>query len=639
MFNASLIADLTPNLRDESLVKGSSDYSDMDIYFERNLFKKVSPENYEYPATIVDETYKKFHDANMVCKMVNENFHLYLSNPVVASLLFQWRRCVYAFLGGINPSLSTIELTNGATSSTKKGALPTDRVERAEVSSRLNNSPLFRFSPWKRILTESSFRFGPLVDGVQVCIPSLRVVKQSYTTCDVTVGRLVPKTFSTARVVWPEPAINASHQRSLGLQMARAINRTHLSTDSAKEKHQSLACRGSSTDPDIVTSDWTSASDLIPWELSKFLAPPRWAVAMDLFRSHSVEYPVKGLVGQFPCYMTATMGNGFCWEWETIVFFTFLQALSIENNLDIPIGDLHAFGDDTIYPSRLHPFVVKFSKIFGFDMNLNKSFSSGPFRESCGGDYLNGKSIRPIFCKSVLNTTVEKYRLYNEIVKAYGEKPESSYFQKVLSCILEDIPEKERLFGPLEYGDQVLYSTDSSRYRLKDGHGLISQRILVMKPSWNDFHSIGDRPASYDTMRRALNLGWLQGHGYVERQVPQRIKGKLVFHNGKQVYVKQLAYARFVKHNSTVQFSPTWVAFYAYPNGVNENRPLSVFEDALPYTKAPRRLFCRDGQNVALREKVVLYKELLIIQERIKAVEERSRGVQRHQFLELLAGI
>lgn len=622
--NYPLIAKLSSNLFGRhSLVEGGtfSGLSDLDSYFEKSMFKKVEFSG-EYPDSIVRETYSKFHGANMTCRMVNENFSRYFSNPELASLLFTWRRCVYSFLEGIHPDVAEIALTNGATSSTRKGALPTERVQKAEVSSRLANSPLFRYSPWKKVLSEFRYNFLPSTDGVKVCVPRLHYFSNTYPVRDYVEGVLVPKTFLSARVVWPEPAINASHQRGLGKQMARAINRTHLHTGHAKEKHQRLAQLGSAFDGVLATSDWSSASDLIAWKLSQFLAPARWGVAMDLFRSHTLRYPVDGVVEDHPAHVTATMGNGFCWEWETIVFYCFIRAIAIEHFPSIDPRDLHAFGDDTIYPVEMHGHVVRYSKVFGWKMNEEKSFSHGGFRESCGGDYFNGRSVRPVFCKSLLNTTVEKYRLYNEIVMAFGEKPESPYYSMVLQEILNDIPVTHRLFGPREYGDRVLFSTDTSLYTLRKGKGKFPRTtIKVLDKHFEDRHSIGDQPVSMDAFRRALYLGFLNGHGLEWTSSIVRNKGTIVLDDtGKPVREQLLRHPMVVKNGTHVTYKPKWVAYYAYPNHVDEDNPLSVFE---VLSGASRRITTRDYLGNKSRRLAALEKQLAE-QQRIKEEQERK---------------
>jgi hypothetical protein len=51
----------------------------------------------------------------------------------------------------------------------------------------------------------------------------------------------------------------------------------------------------------------------------------------------------------------------------------------------------------------------------GFVVNLTKSYSAGPFRESCGGDYWNGYDITPFYARS-LATDSDIYVVINQVL-------------------------------------------------------------------------------------------------------------------------------------------------------------------------------------------------------------------------------
>lgn len=57
---------------------------------------------------------------------------------------------------------------------------------------------------------------------------------------------------------------------------------------------------------------------------------------------------------------------------------------------------VYVYGDDLIVPTRYFHLVEPTLKRVGLKLNANKSFSKGPFRESCGGDYLHGKEVVPV---------------------------------------------------------------------------------------------------------------------------------------------------------------------------------------------------------------------------------------------------
>lgn len=58
--------------------------------------------------------------------------------------------------------------------------------------------------------------------------------------------------------------------------------------------------------------------------------------------------------------------------------------------------NVYVYGDDLVVPKAYVPFVHDALTMVGLKLNLDKSFFKGPFRESCGGDYINGAEVVPV---------------------------------------------------------------------------------------------------------------------------------------------------------------------------------------------------------------------------------------------------
>ena len=88
------------------------------------------------------------------------------------------------------------------------------------------------------------------------------------------------------------------------------------------------------------------------------------------------------------------MGNGYTFELETLLFY----ALTC---VHAGIGSKwsHVYGDDIIVQSDLADGLVETLAEAGFDTNPDKSFITGPFRESCGGHYWGGREVTPFYLK------------------------------------------------------------------------------------------------------------------------------------------------------------------------------------------------------------------------------------------------
>lgn len=57
------------------------------------------------------------------------------------------------------------------------------------------------------------------------------------------------------------------------------------------------------------------------------------------------------------------------------------------------------YGDDIICPSEHVDAVSDYLESYGLRVNRRKSFSRSLFRESCGADYFNGYSVKPIYAR------------------------------------------------------------------------------------------------------------------------------------------------------------------------------------------------------------------------------------------------
>jgi hypothetical protein len=105
------------------------------------------------------------------------------------------------------------------------------------------------------------------------------------------------------------------------------------------------------------------------------------------------------------------MGNGFTFPLQTAIFSSIVvAALTMDYpyevarkccSLDNPSGMWSVFGDDIIVVSSHYPRVVRLLGLLGFEVNSDKSFSSGLFRESCGHDYYHGCNVRPVYVRRI----------------------------------------------------------------------------------------------------------------------------------------------------------------------------------------------------------------------------------------------
>lgn len=210
----------------------------------------------------------------------------------------------------------------------------------------------------------------------------------------------VPKNYKRDRTIAIEPDWNTFYQHGVGTLIRRRLQRVGLLLSNAQEHHVRLAQLGSA-DGSLATLDMSNASDTISLALVEALLPEDWLkVVLDL-RS---EYPVvDGIRG--PAYAkVSSMGNGFTFELETLLFFALTAAacgIGTLRDYRTRGGNevVSVYGDDIICPASSAEEVLSALQTFGFIPNASKSFWNGPFRESCGGHFFEGVDVTPFYLR------------------------------------------------------------------------------------------------------------------------------------------------------------------------------------------------------------------------------------------------
>lgn len=228
----------------------------------------------------------------------------------------------------------------------------------------------------------------------------------------------VPKTSSISRSICTEPILNMFFQKGIGAVLEDLLSyEFRINLDKQPIFNRRMAQKGS-VDGSYGTIDLSSASDSVSLNLLKEVLPPyvmRW---LSLCRSPFVTLP-NGDVEEL--HMVSSMGNGFTFPLETLLFAVIVtscyRVLGIRPRYasDHP-SNFAVFGDDIIVRSDAYEFVCDALRLFGFRVNDTKSFNTGWFRESCGGDFFRGKDIRGIYIKS-LKTRSDVYSSINRLVR------------------------------------------------------------------------------------------------------------------------------------------------------------------------------------------------------------------------------
>lgn len=329
----------------------------------------------------------------------------------------------------------------------------------------------------------------------------------------------VPKTSDISRSICTEPTLNMLFQKGIGSFLeSLLIERLGINLSTQPLINRRMAKMGS-IDGSFGTIDLSSASDSISLHLLKEILPKYFLHWLEIARSPSVVYP-DGETSEL--YMVSSMGNGFTFPLETLLFATIVVAcyrvkgikpLRSAKNL----GNMAVFGDDIIVRKDCYEFVTDSLKNFGFLVNDSKSFNTGDFRESCGEDYFRGHDIRGVYCKSLSNKA-DVYSLTNRLVRWTAKS--GVFLPKTLSILLEYLGDKI-LFIPPEDGDaeglKVPFPPSDYLKRLDKDTGAIVYRALVSKatqfkvPEASETKILNQRGYTFKYNPSGLYLALLRG--------------------------------------------------------------------------------------------------------------------------------
>lgn len=255
----------------------------------------------------------------------------------------------------------------------------------------------------------------------------------------------VPKDSFKDRGCCVEASAAVSLQLAVGARLKERYKRAYR-WDLAKSKlrHQRLARLASAGRRDLSTIDLSNASDTIAYGVVQLVFPPEWLELLNSLRAPFTEIEGKRVrLEKF-----SSMGNGFTFELETILFQTLCTTICGPRTC-------MTFGDDMIVPSSHAKTVIAALRFFGFTPNPDKTFCEGLFRESCGGDFFNGVPVRAHYLKELPDEPQHWIALANGLRRA---DPELQYYASAWYFCQDQLPSTVRSCrGPKWLGDMVIH--------------------------------------------------------------------------------------------------------------------------------------------------------------------------------------
>jgi len=394
------------------------------------FFSKLSPLEVGYDKE--KEALDSFNAAEDLCYSTNEIFRLrkrglFSFKPSVESQLFAASRKISEVLGPF-PSFERLgyRFGKGATTLTKKRMASVREKFAAGVSCSAElfpaAVPLLRELP-------------VLCEGWASALA--KTEEEDWYSVPVVIhdGKLefVPKSAKTYRSTVTEPVLNGLYQLALGDYLVDRLGAFGVDLRD-QTRNQSLAREGSLTGA-LATLDLKSASDCIAIELIYDLLPLEWASGLARARTGAIQFRGQRYVQE----KFSSMGNGFTFPLESLIFWALACAVCSKGET------VSVYGDDIILPSKRFDALVELLTAVGFIPNVKKSYATGPFRESCGADFLRGVNVRPYYQKEWVSQRT-LFTLHNYYVRrgmqGFADKIREVYIHPDL-----------QIFGPDGYGD------------------------------------------------------------------------------------------------------------------------------------------------------------------------------------------
>lgn len=327
----------------------------------------------------------------------------------------------------------------------------------------------------------------------------------------------VPKDSSKDRPICIEPDLNMFFQKGIGAMLRRRLKRRGVNLND-QTLNQRMALRGSLHN-DLATIDLSAASDSVSLAVVEYLLPDDWFEAMMITRSAYVKKDGRYVKLE----KISSMGNGFTFELESLIFWALAHVCTV--NVGGESSDLSVYGDDIIVPTLAADHLIRLLRSLGFETNKNKTFVSGPFRESCGKHYFLGADVTPMKIESPIENWSDLYHFANQLREWGWADPD--WVDSIVKLVLRPIPPSMRCHVPMNFGSRTGLKTETpsrrTRYASRFGCHMYKFRYLRERTNEHDLNGpvaylsamllreqrgVGEDGVQYDLLTRTVSKSY-----------------------------------------------------------------------------------------------------------------------------------
>jgi hypothetical protein len=314
----------------------------------------------------------------------------------------------------------------------------------------------------------------------------------------------VPKTQKAPRIICKEPIAHQWIQGGIERWLVARLNHTIL-RGRIEFQDQSASQRlalEASCDGSLATVDLSAASDRISTRLVEFVFQGGDNSLLDAFHACRSRYYMIG-DDTYKFRKFSPMGSACTFPVQSIIF-ALISTFAIMQSRGLGLKDAAAcaeqvrvFGDDIIIPTDTYPVLLRVLTTLGLKVNVNKSYFTGLFRESCGYDAFSGVDVTPAYVRQAYNSS--NHTSLQSVVEC-----SNNFFKKGLwhtsAALLKTVPMAERKLLTIGYdggGAVSLFSymgecTDHLQSRWSGTLHRREYRALTMSSKTSHSRSDGD---------------------------------------------------------------------------------------------------------------------------------------------------
>lgn len=298
---------------------------------------------------------------------------------------------------------------------------------------------------------------------------------------------LVPKTAKTPRTIAMEPTVMQWVQQGILASLSLRVSESEYSRNCSwndQTRNRELAKLGS-VDRSLATLDLSEASDRLHLSVVSFMLKNYPSLRRAVFACRTTTANFEGRVSRLEKF--APMGSAMCFAFESMAFYAMAVlgvARSRRGTSHIRVSDVtnaasnvSVYGDDIIVPTDCALSVVDCLESFGLKVNRRKSFWTGEFRESCGGDFFRGHDVSIARVRRDVSYNRKELEDWASTVELQNRLHEKGYYRTAASMAnvlrshgLATAPPGERpglwLFGDC-YDGKNRYNTHLQRWEYR----------------------------------------------------------------------------------------------------------------------------------------------------------------------------